>query len=178
MNHFQQYEVDSPLGLLDVITSDAVVCGLEFRDHEDRLHRLLKRYYGQFTCHAGQQPHPAVARLQAYFAGDLAVIQHIPVKTNGTAFQQHVWATLRTIPIGQPWTYGQLAQHVGRPTAFRAVGNANGSNVISIIIPCHRVIATNGLGGYGGGLPRKEWLLQHERNVGGIAHQSPTLPSV
>jgi methylated-DNA-[protein]-cysteine S-methyltransferase len=83
--------------------------------------------------------------------------------TAGTEFQRTVWQQLRQIPCGEILTYGQLAQRIGRPTASRAVGMANGSNPISIVVPCHRVIGSQGaLTGYAGGVQRKQWLLQHE----------------
>jgi methylated-DNA-[protein]-cysteine S-methyltransferase len=85
------------------------------------------------------------------------------VKRTGTPFQQQVWAALRTIPYGETWSYKDLAEAIGRPTAVRAVGLANGRNPVSIVVPCHRVIGANGsLTGYGGGLAAKEWLLAHE----------------
>ena len=90
--------------------------------------------------------------IEAYFAGALAAIADLPVKTAGTAFQREVWAALRAIPTGETTTYGRLASQLGRPKAMRAVGMANGANPISIIVPCHRVIGANAsLTGYGGG---------------------------
>ncbi|ENH8377688.1 methylated-DNA--[protein]-cysteine S-methyltransferase, partial [Shigella sonnei] len=87
----------------------------------------------------------------------------LPTATGGTPFQREVWKTLRTIPCGQVMHYGQLAEQLGRPGAARAVGAANGSNPISIVVPCHRVIGRNGtMTGYAGGVQRKEWLLRHE----------------
>jgi len=107
---------------------------------------------------------PEVARqLQAYFAGELTRFE-LNLDIRGTEFQRRVWSKLLTIPYGLTTTYGRLAEELGDPKAVRAVGLANGRNPISIIIPCHRVIGSNGsLIGYGGGLPRKQWLLAHER---------------
>jgi len=86
------------------------------------------------------------------------------VQTAGTPFQRAVWRALREIPRGATESYSKLAQRIGRPTAVRAVGLANGSNPIGIVVPCHRVIGANGsLTGYGGGMERKRWLLEHER---------------
>ena len=103
------------------------------------------------------------ARLRAYFAGDLGALAEIPVEPAGTAFQQKVWAALREIPPGRTAAYHELARRVRSPEAARAVGAACGANPIWIVIPCHRVIAAGGgLGGYGGGLRRKRWLLEHE----------------
>jgi methylated-DNA-[protein]-cysteine S-methyltransferase len=101
--------------------------------------------------------------LQAYFEGDLDAVTCLPTATNGTDFQRTVWDALRRIPVGHTISYGALAVQIGRPTAMRAVGLANGANPIAIVIPCHRVIGANAsLTGYGGGLDRKRWLLQHE----------------
>ncbi len=105
------------------------------------------------------------AALEAYFAGDLRAIDTLEVDPQGTAFQRRVWAALRTIPAGTTWSYAELARVVGQPTATRAVGAANGRNPIALVVPCHRVIASDGtLGGYGGGLEMKRWLLRHERS--------------
>ncbi len=105
-----------------------------------------------------------LARLAAYFRGDLQALDGIPVDPDGgTPFQREVWLTLRAIPAGATWSYGELAGRIGRPSAIRAVGAANGANPIPIVLPCHRVIGANGsLVGYGGGLDRKRWLLAHE----------------
>lgn len=101
-------------------------------------------------------------QMQAYFAGELTEFD-LPLNMIGTEFQKIVWRELQNIPFGATISYGQLAQRVGNPSASRAVGAANGRNPISIIVPCHRVIGSNGkLTGYGGGMERKEWLLTHE----------------
>lgn len=105
----------------------------------------------------------AADQLQEYFAGDRVEFD-LPLRPQGTDFQQLVWRALRDIPYGRTWSYGELAQHIGKPSASRAVGLANGRNPISIVIPCHRVIGANGsMTGYGGGIERKRWLLAHER---------------
>jgi methylated-DNA-[protein]-cysteine S-methyltransferase len=104
-----------------------------------------------------------IAQLTEYFAGARQVFD-LPLALRGTEFQQRVWQTLLDIPHGATWSYGELARAIGKPSASRAVGAANGKNPISIIVPCHRVIGTNGdLTGYGGGMPAKRWLLGHER---------------
>ena len=101
-------------------------------------------------------------QLTAYFAGTLTEF-NLPLQMQGTLFQQQVWAALKTIPYGTTQSYGGLAQQLGQPKASRAVGLANGQNPLSIVVPCHRVIGANGkLTGYGGGLERKQWLLNHE----------------
>ena len=104
-----------------------------------------------------------IRQLRAYFAGELETFD-LPLAPEGTPFQQIVWNELGKIPYGQTISYGDLARRIGNPNASRAVGLANGSNPIPIVIPCHRVIGSNGkLTGYGGGLPIKEKLLALER---------------
>ena len=145
--------------------SDERVRALEWEDHAHRLYRLLTRHYGTdgVTLVARGAASAARTRLDEYFAGDLRALDGIPVATAGTAFQREVWAALRSIPAGRTTSYGALAAAIGRPAAVRAVGLANGSNPIGIIVPCHRVVGANAsLTGYGGGLPRKQWLLEHE----------------
>ena len=102
-------------------------------------------------------------KLADYFSGNLTSLDDIPVRTEGTVFQRKVWSELRRIPAGTTLSYGQLAKRIDQPTASRAVGLANGSNPVAIVVPCHRVIGSTGaLTGYGGGLERKRWLLHHE----------------
>jgi len=106
-----------------------------------------------------------VRQLEAYFAGDLTQF-NVPLAAKGTEFQQTVWNALSALPFGARVSYGEIARRIGRPSASRAVGLANGRNPIGIIVPCHRVIGAGGsLTGYGGGLERKQWLLEHEATV-------------
>ena len=108
-------------------------------------------------------PAAIAAALDAYFAGDLNALDAVPIETGGSEFQRSVWAALRAIPAGTTTGYGRLAAQLGKPGAARAVGLANGSNPIGIVVPCHRVIGADGtLTGYAGGVARKEWLLRHE----------------
>jgi methylated-DNA-[protein]-cysteine S-methyltransferase len=102
-----------------------------------------------------------LTQLEEYFAG-VRTSFSIPLKLDGTAFQREVWVALSRIPYGETVSYGALAFAVGRPRAFRAVGQANGRNPIPIIVPCHRVVASDGIGGYGGGLALKRALLALE----------------
>lgn len=105
----------------------------------------------------------AARELGEYFAGTRQQFD-IPLHPSGTPFQLEVWGALLTIPYGETVSYGEIARRIRRPRAMRAVGAANGANPLSIIVPCHRVIGSNGdLVGYGGGLPIKRWLLAHER---------------
>ncbi len=127
------------------------------------MHQLLRVHYGSYTLTSAAEPCTIGRNVQAYFDGDLGVIEDIPVQTGGTVFQREVWKALRLIPSGMTTSYGALAARIGRPKASRAVGLANGSNPVSIVVPCHRVIGANAkLTGYGGGLYRKEWLIAHE----------------
>ncbi len=112
--------------------------------------------------------------LDAYFAGDVGALDTLTVETRGTEFQQQVWRQLRKIPVGSTISYGELARRVGRPNAQRAVGMANASNPIALIVPCHRVIRTGGaLGGYAFGLDCKRWLLAHESTKLSLFHGKP-----
>lgn len=132
-------------------------------DLEERLKRQLAAQYGDLQLRT--RPVSTVIRdgLHAYLEGKLDAIDTIPVETSGTAFQRSVWQELRRIPAGTTMSYGDFAASIGRPKAVRAVGHANGSNPICVVVPCHRLIGADGsLTGYGGGLPRKRWLLDHE----------------
>ncbi len=159
----------APPGTILLLTDDqAQVRALDWEDRAASMHRLLRLHYGAVRL----EPKPAVSAarraVEAYFEGDLAAIDGVAVATGGTPFQRAVWAALRTIPAGETASYGGLAARLGRPTAMRAVGMANGANPISVIVPCHRVIGANGsLTGYGGGVERKRWLLRHESRGAG-----------
>lgn len=110
----------------------------------------------------------ATEQLDAYFAGELRTFA-LTIALTGTDFQRAVWAALQTIPFGTTISYAELARRIGRPSAIRAVGAANGQNPIAIVVPCHRVIgADGGLTGYGGGIGRKRWLLEHEQGLVGL----------
>jgi methylated-DNA-[protein]-cysteine S-methyltransferase len=112
--------------------------------------------------------------LDAYFGGDIEALDRIAVDARGTPFQQEVWHQLRRIPVGTTISYGELAKRVDRPNAQRAVGMANASNPIALIVPCHRVIRTGGaLGGYAFGLAYKQWLLDHESRRQPLFHRDP-----
>ncbi len=169
--------MDSPVGELLIACSDTALQVLDYIDYEERMHQLLKRRYGTaYQLHQADNPLNMRTRMQAYFGGDLAAIDDIPVETGGTPFQQRVWAALRTIPAGQVATYGIQATRIGQPTASRAVGRTNGLNPVAIVLPCHRVIGSNTkLTGYAGGLWRKEWLLRHEGWSGAIVQSTLSL---
>lgn len=148
--------IDSPLGLLTLSATGGYLVGLHMagQRHAPPEPRDPRRDDGWFTDITGQ--------LTAYFKGDLINFD-VPLRLEGTEFQRKVWSRLRDIPYGETISYGELARRVDNPNASRAVGLANGRNPIAIIVPCHRVIGSNGqLTGYGGGLDRKTWLLNHE----------------
>lgn len=116
-----------------------------------------------------REDHPVLLaarrQLEEYFAGARRSFD-LPLAPVGTPFQQTVWKALREIPLGATWSYGDLARHIGRAGAARAVGAANGRNPLSIVVPCHRVVGTDGtLTGYAGGVPVKRWLLEHEQRL-------------
>jgi methylated-DNA-[protein]-cysteine S-methyltransferase len=163
---FRLSRIPTPVGdMLIAVDDQDRLRVLDWDSHVERMERLMERYYGPgaVALAESEADHPVRAKLTAYVEGDIGAIDDIATKTTGTAFQRKVWAALREIPAGQTWSYGQLAAHVGEPGAARAVGLANGSNPIGVVVPCHRVIGANGtLTGYGGGIERKRWLLRHE----------------
>ena len=167
--------VATPTGPMLILTDDQHrLRALDWEDHEPRMRRLLARHYGRDGVRARETARPSAARraLEAYFAGELDAVAGLPTATNGTEFQRAVWRALCAIPAAQTVSYGALAAAIGRPSASRAVGLANGSNPIAIVVPCHRVIGSRAsLVGYGGGLDRKRWLLAHETAFG-----RPTVP--
>lgn len=150
-------DMDSPVGTLTLLGDGEVLVGLFM--HEQRHRPLLPD-----GCERRDRVFGAVReQLRAYFAGKLRDFE-VPLRGQGSAFQQRVWGALCKIPFGETESYGQLARRVGNPNASRAVGLANGKNPIGIIVPCHRVVGANGsLTGYGGGLERKRYLLELER---------------
>ena len=166
---FHRERVPTPTGIMLIVTDDeGRLRAADWEDHEERMQLLLRRRYGHGAVALQPAPGASAASraLQAYFDGDLDALGAAPVAPNGTTFQNEVWAALRQIPVGTTVSYGALATRLGRPKAVRAVGFANGSNPISIFIPCHRMIGADAsLTGYGGGLDRKRWLLAHESGV-------------
>jgi methylated-DNA-[protein]-cysteine S-methyltransferase len=152
--------IDSPVGPLTLVAVDGTLAGL-YMDRQR--YRPADETFGDRDPAAFAEP---VEQLTDYFAGRRTVFD-LPLTFAGTAFQREVWNALRRIPYGETVTYGELASRLGRPTAARAVGMANGRNPIGIIVPCHRVVGSTGdLTGYGGGLDRKRHLLAFERGAG------------
>ena len=163
--HLTLGRLPTPIGeALLVVDDEGSLRALDFAEHEERMRHRLELHYGvDVAVEGGGVPAGLRGRFDAYFGGDLGQLDAIECRTGGTPFQRRVWAALREIPVGQTTSYGALASRIGSPRAVRAVGLANGANPIGIVVPCHRVIGANGhLTGYGGGLDRKRWLLQHE----------------
>lgn len=162
MIHLREFE--SPIGPLTLAGSGGNVCLLHFGAVDDGVRQWLARWFPREAVERHEDPAGAIQKLHAYFAGDLAALDTIPVDMHGTAFQTRVWQALRRVPAGHTASYAEIARAIDAPSSVRAVGAANGANPVAVIVPCHRVIGTNGsLTGYGGGLERKQWLLDHER---------------
>jgi len=143
--------VNFPLGTFRAVVDEGVVRGATFYPNPQPVHRDRFGVYDKLT---------------EYFGGRVEALDEIAADGEGTAFQREVWKQLREIPVGTTVSYGELARRIGRPSASRAVGMANASNPIALIVPCHRVVRTGGaLGGYAFGSAYKRWLLDHESNV-------------
>lgn len=159
--------ISTPIGTM-MIAADGrgnLRVALFAEEEEIVRHYLRLQCAGQrFALQPATNPHGLSDVMMGYFAGELDAIDCIPVETGGTPFQREVWLALREIPCGTTTSYGELAKRIGHPAAVRAVGTANGANPAAVVVPCHRVIGANGsLTGYGGGMERKRWLLDHER---------------
>jgi methylated-DNA-[protein]-cysteine S-methyltransferase len=148
----------SVIGKIVIFASEAGITHLVFAGDKEEIVWQDRKISNKHLANCKKQ-------LGEYFAGRRTSFD-IPIDLKGTPFQISVWRTLLLIPYGSTWSYGKVASQIGRPKASRAVGGANHSNPISIIVPCHRVIGENGkLTGYGGGIWRKKWLLEHEENA-------------
>jgi methylated-DNA-[protein]-cysteine S-methyltransferase len=155
--------IKSPIGAIVVACVEDKLCALDFAESEGRVRAWLKRRYGDFQAVEAADPGGVCTATGAYLLGDLDALDGIAVDTGGTEFQRKVWRALRRIAPGEVVSYGALAKRLGMPNSVRAVARANALNPISLVVPCHRVIGSDGsLTGYGGGLPRKRWLLEHE----------------
>ena len=163
MTQFFLDRFESPMGDILLVSDGRQLNAIDYGDYEHRMLGLLQAHYKNLTLQPTDNPGGLSDRLRAYFAGELDAIEGLPVDPAGSEFQKQVWRSLLTIPCGEVWSYGELAQKLGKPGAARAVGLANSKNPISIVVPCHRVVGANGkLTGYAGGLDRKRWLLHHE----------------
>lgn len=151
----QKLDYKSPIGVIEIIGTDEAICSIMFSERDiivnimqDKIPKVLKDCYKQ---------------LDEYFKGELHEFT-FPYINEGTDFQKNVWDALKCVPYAKTKSYKDIAVSIGNEKAIRAVGSANGKNKLSIVIPCHRIIGSNGkLTGYAGGLWRKEWLLQHEK---------------
>jgi methylated-DNA-[protein]-cysteine S-methyltransferase len=156
-------EIESPAGAIVFARRGNRICALGFADHWPRLRDETAARFGEISWERDADGGAPGRALRRYFAGELAALDALEVDTEGTPFQERVWAALRRIPAGTTISYGELARAIGSPSAVRAVAGANARNPVSVVVPCHRVIASDGaLSGYGGGVLRKRWLLVHE----------------
>ena len=161
---FRLDRLETPIGVALLVTdSDGVLRALDWEDYATRMRELLRLQYGTVALQEAQAPGQMRKALSAYFKGDLDRLNAIEWRVAGTPFQQKVWHALPGIPAGTTMSYGAMAARLDTPRAMRAVGHANGSNPVSVVVPCHRLIGADGtLVKYGGGLSRKRWLLEHE----------------
>ena len=170
VNCFFARWIDTPLGAMLALGNEDGVHLLEFVDRrglESEILRLRKRM-GCFIVPGSNSHVDSISEEVGDYFNGTAMSFTAPLVTAGSAFERDVWELLRTIPPGETWSYSQLAQKLGKPGAARAVGRANGRNCLALAIPCHRVIRADGqLCGYGGGIWRKHWLLEHERRIAG-----------
>ncbi|MFF2888215.1 methylated-DNA--[protein]-cysteine S-methyltransferase [Paenibacillus sp. NPDC057967] len=150
-------DMDTPIGVLEIVGTDTEVVSILFPDRDAHV----------YLCHSDTPValQQCAKQMEEYFNGQRWDFS-FPYRHEGTAFQSQVWNALKGVPFAKTGTYQSLAEEIGNVKAVRAVGSANGRNKLSIVIPCHRIIGSNGtLTGYAGGLWRKEWLLRHEQNV-------------
>ncbi|MCC5792665.1 MAG: methylated-DNA--[protein]-cysteine S-methyltransferase [Legionellaceae bacterium] len=165
---FNAHSFDSPLGAMLAIADQNALYLLEFMD-KPLLPATLQKFAKKHKAILVAGESPPIKHIQRelakYFTGQLLTF-HTPIHLSGSDFQRSVWQELRAIPYGETRSYAQQAQRLHKASAFRAVANANGANPLAIIVPCHRVICSNGaLGGYSGGIDRKQWLITHERSA-------------
>jgi len=164
--NIERCTIDSPVGPLTLAAHEGALVALCFEGLWERRERQLRRVDPACRFEEGADPAGVASRLARYFNGDLAALGDLRVQSFGTPFQQRVWQELRRIPAGSTRSYGEIAAAIGSPSAVRAVGAANGANPVGIVVPCHRVIGSDGsLTGFAGGLAAKRWLLQHEAAI-------------
>ena len=164
-NNLTSSHINTPLGKMIAVSDDNKLYFLQFDDHQS-LEAELKKFEVQSKIIVGETKTSSSIKkeLDEYFASKLVAFK-TPLSPFGTPFQKKTWQALTQIAFGSTNSYAQLATSIEKPTAYRAVAQANGANPIVIVIPCHRIINSNGkLGGYSAGIERKEWLLNHESN--------------
>ena len=155
--------IDTPPGAVVLVRRGEKLVALVYEDRWKGMREELEKRFGAVSLEKDADGGAPGRAFRRYLAGDLSALESVEVDTAGTPFQEKVWKALRRIPAGRTISYADLARTVGVPSAVRAVAGANARNPVSIVVPCHRVIASDGtLAGYGGGVPRKEWLLVHE----------------
>jgi O-6-methylguanine DNA methyltransferase len=161
--------IDSPVGGLFLAAHEGRLIALTFKDGRDKVDHILARRFAEIGDDAtttGKDPAGAVTALRAYFDGDINAIDSVTVDPGGNGFMRRAWDAMRSIPSGETISYAKLAVEAGSPNAVRAAGTACATNPIALVIPCHRIVRSDGtLGGYGGGLQNKMWLLEHERRT-------------
>ncbi|MGO1296674.1 MAG: methylated-DNA--[protein]-cysteine S-methyltransferase [Vibrio sp.] len=164
--HIQFYKHPYAEFILGSYQNQVCLCDFRYRKLRDTVDNRIKQgLNAEFIEQNDEVLDTTKQQLSEYFQGERTAFD-LPLLTVGTPFQKSVWQALQTVPYGHTTSYGDLAKQLGQPTAFRAVANANGANAHAIIIPCHRVIASNGgLGGYGGGVPLKQKLLALETRL-------------
>jgi methylated-DNA-[protein]-cysteine S-methyltransferase len=163
MHCFLTDRVETPIGDMILVAKDGVLLMLEFGDATVRVAREMRERFGEVELQQASNPFGLSDIIRDYFAGNLHAIDTLITDGGGTAFEQKVWKELRSIPTGTTVSYGDIAKKLGDIGLSRAVGVANARNPVAIVVPCHRVIGSDGtMTGYGGGLHCKEWLLRHE----------------
>jgi methylated-DNA-[protein]-cysteine S-methyltransferase len=159
--------LETPLGTLSLAVREHALVALGFNERWQDLTRKVDARFGQVVWCPEQDPAGVSSRLRRYFQGELEVLAGIAADPGGTQFQRRVWSALRDLPVGCVVSYAELAARIGASGAVRAVAGANAANPIAVVIPCHRVIGSDGrLHGYAYGLERKQWLLDHESASG------------
>jgi O-6-methylguanine DNA methyltransferase len=154
---------DAPIARLVLAGRGDTLVGVDLHGDVEALQQSLRRRFPGEAAGPGRLSPALRGAFDRYFGGELDALEAVAVDTGGPEFHRRVWGALRGIPVGATTTYGALARQLGKPTASRAVGTANGANPVAIVVPCHRVIGANGaLTGYAGGLEMKRWLLEHE----------------
>jgi methylated-DNA-[protein]-cysteine S-methyltransferase len=163
MHCFLTDRVETPIGDMVLVARDGVLLLLEFSDAKDRVAREMRARFGEVELQEASNPFGLSDIVRDYFAGNLHAIDNLITDGGGSDFEKDVWKELRKIPVGATASYGDIAKTLGDVGLSRAVGVANARNPVAIVVPCHRVIGSDGtMTGYGGGLHRKEWLLRHE----------------
>lgn len=163
MHCFLTDRIETPIGDMTLVARDGVLLLLQFQDSKDKVAREVRVRFGEAELQPASNPFGLSDIIRDYFAGNLHAIDALLTDGGGSDFEKDVWRELRKIPVGATASYGDIAKMLGDINLSRAVGIANARNPVAVVVPCHRVIGSDGtLTGYGGGIARKEWLLRHE----------------